>query len=248
MPYRMPSTLRASAPAARYPSEHVGRPPRLVGVLTQPAQALTDLLLGVVVVALAVDLRRMPDVHRYWRASFWWAGIGALGGFVHHGVLVRWPAVATVSWAVLSLMVVMAVSYLLAATVEEVLGPDHARVFWVLRALGVGVYAKLALTGHASVGALLACEGITMACILALWGWAAYRRHPLAGPVLLAILASGAAAGTRALSPDVTRHLFLDPTSMYHLAQIAGMALFYRALRGQARTAGELTAQPDNGG
>src|SRR5215813_5262154 len=70
---------------------------RVVTVLVEPAPALTDLLLGIVVLGLAVGLRRTPAVNRYWRGAFWWAGIGAIGGFVHHGVLVRWPAVASVS-------------------------------------------------------------------------------------------------------------------------------------------------------
>jgi hypothetical protein len=199
-------------------------------VLTQPAQALTDLVLGLVVLGLAFGLRNMPTRHRYWQATFWWAGAGAVGGFLHHGVLVRWPAVAKVSWAVISVMVVVAVSYLLAATVEEVLGPGHARAFWVLRSAGLLAYIGLAVTGHAGVTAMLACESITFACVLALWGWAAYRRQPLAVPVLVAILASGAAAGTRALSPAVTGHVNLDPTSVYHLAQIVGMVLLYRAV------------------
>jgi Family of unknown function (DUF6962) len=199
-------------------------------VLLEPAPALTDLLLGLVVLGLALGLRRVSTVHRYWRSAFWWAGFGALGGFVHHGVLVRWPAVASMSWVILSLMVVLAVSYLLAATVEEVLGPGHARTFWLLRTAGLVAYASIALSGHAGVSAILACESLTMAAVLALWGWAASRHHPLAGPVLLAILVSGVAAGSRALSPSVTGHVNLDPTSIYHLAQIAGMVLLYRAI------------------
>lgn len=215
----------------------------VVWVLTQPAQALTDLLLGLVVLGLALGLRRTPARHRYWQAAFWWAAIGALGGFVHHGVLVRWPAVATVSWAILSVMVVVAVSYLLAATVEEVLGPGHGRAFWLLRAVGLFAYAGLAVSGHAGVTAILACESLTMISILALWGWAAYHRHPLARPVLLAILASGAAAGTRALSPSVTEHVNLDPTSIYHLAQIVGMVLLYRAVTETHRYAARESAR-----
>ena len=198
--------------------------------MTQPAQALTDLLLGLVVVGLAFRLRRVPARHRYWRAAFWWAGIGALGGFVHHGVLVRWPAVGQVSWAILSVMVVVAVSYLLAATVEEVLGTGHGRAFWALRSIGLLAYIVVAASGHAGVTAMLYCESVTFVCILGLWGRAAYQGHPLARPVLYAILASGAAAGSRALSPTVTGYVNLDPTSAYHLAQIAGMVLLYRAV------------------
>ena len=199
-------------------------------VLTQPTQALTDLLLGVVVLGLAIGLARRPATHGYWRAAFGWAAVAALCGFVHHGVLARWPSVATISWATISVMVVLAVSYLLAGTVAEVLGPGHARTFWVVRSAGLLAYLALAVTGHAGIGAILACESITMLGVLGLWGWAAYRQHPLAIPVLWAMLASMAAAGAKVLSPDITGYVRLDPTSAYHLAQIGGMVLLYRAL------------------
>lgn len=209
----------------------------MVTVLTQPAQALTDLLLGLVVVCLAAGLRKVPARHGYWRAAFWWAGIGALGGFLHHGILVRWPPVGRVSWAVISVAVVVAVSYLLAASVEEVLGPGNGRAFWALRAIGLVAYVTIAVSGHAGVTAMLYCESLTFTSILVLWGWAVHRGHPLARPVLYAILASGAAAGSRVLSPEVTGYVSLDPTSVYHLAQIAGMVLLYRAVRSAARLA-----------
>jgi hypothetical protein len=207
-------------------------------VLAQPAQSLTDLAMGVVVVSLAWQLRRAPAAesgrtpaaHAYWQAAFWWAGIAALCGAVHHGVIVRSDRWAQVSWAVISIMVVVAVSYLLAATVAEVLGPGRARVFWLLRSLGLFAYVIAAVTGHAGVTAMLTCESLTMLSVLALWGWAAHQRHPMAGPVLLAVLASGAAAGCQSLSPSVTQLIGLDPTSTYHLAQIVGMALLYRAV------------------
>jgi hypothetical protein len=198
-------------------------------VLAQPAQSITDLALGLVVVILALRLRRVPANHGHWRASLWWAGIAALLGAVYHGVVVRYNDWAEVSWAVISVMVVIAVSYLLAATVAEVLGPGRARAFWLLRSVGLIAYVLLAATGHAGIAAILTCESLTMLCVLALWGWALYWRHPMAGPVILAILASGGAAGAQALSPGVTAWIGLDPTSTYHLAQIVGMVLLYRA-------------------
>ncbi len=69
-----------------------------------------------------------------------------------------------------------------------------------------------------------------MIAILALWGRALHDHHPLAVPVIVAILASGAAAGVRALPSDVTELVGLDPTSLYHLAQIPGLVLLYHAL------------------
>jgi hypothetical protein len=184
----------------------------------------------VVLVILALQLRRMPAVHRHWLSSFWWAAVAALAGAVHHAVIVRWARPAEISWAAISVVVVVAVSYLLAAAVVEVLGPGRARVFWLFRSLGLIAYLGAAVTGHAGVTAMLTCESLTMLSVLGLWGWAALHDHPLARPVLLAVLASGGAAGLKALSPDLTAVVGLDPTSAYHLGQIVGMLLLYRAV------------------
>ena len=172
--------------------------------LSEPALSLTDLALGIVVIALAVLLQRTPGVHRYWRLTFWWVGAAALAGAVHHGVVTYSDTWAGPSWAIISTMVVVAVSYLLAASVVEVLGPGRGRVFWVLRSVGLIAYVGLAIAGYAGVNSILACEGITMIAILALWGRALRDHNPLAVPVIVAILASGAAAGVA--GPPVGRH------------------------------------------
>jgi uncharacterized protein DUF6962 len=203
-------------------------------VLAQPAQSLTDLALGVVVLVLAVQLRRMPAVPRYWLAPFWWSGIAAVAGAVHHAVAVRWARPAEISWAAISVLVVVAVSYLLAATVREVLGPGRARVFWLLRSVGLVAYLGAAVSGHAGVTAMLSCESLTMLSVLGLWFHAARHDHPLARPVLAAVLASGAAAVTKVIPPEATGRIGLDPTSCYHLAQIVGMVLLYRAVSRRA--------------
>jgi hypothetical protein len=211
-------------------------------VLAEPAQSLTDFALGAVAVVLAVQLRRSTMVHTYWRAAFCWFGIAALAGAVHHGVIVRWTQPAEVSWAVISVFVVISVSYILAGTVAEVLGPDQLRTFWLLRSIGVVAYIAMAATGRAGIGAILACESLTMASVLVLWLWAAYRNHSAALPMLLAIAASGAAAAADTPSTDLLRPVGLDPASLYHLAQIAGIVLLYLALRGLARGGGDAFA------
>ena len=203
-------------------------------MLGEPLHSLTDLALGTTAVVLAVRLP--PDVHRHWRSVFWWFGGAALAGAVHHGVIVQWPDVAEVSWALISLAVVVAVSYLLAASVAEVLGPRRARAFWLLRSIGVAAYAAAAATGHAGIGTMLACESVTMASVLVLWLWAAYRDHPLAPAMLLAIAASGSAAAAKLTSAEFLSPTGLDPTSLYHLAQIAGLVLLYLAVAGAAQS------------
>jgi hypothetical protein len=201
-------------------------------VLAEPAEALTDLALGVVIVSLAVRLRRRPAGHGYWLAAFWCFGAAALAGSVHHGVIVRWPQAGHLSWAVVSVVLVVALSYLFAGTVADVLGRERVRAFWLLRGAGLLAYAVMAATGRAGIAAILACESLTMVSVLALWVWAAWRQHPLAPLVLLAMLTSGAAAGIMALDPAQVQVVGLDRTSAYHLAQIVGMVLLYVAVRG----------------
>jgi hypothetical protein len=204
-------------------------------MLAEPAQSLTDFLLGAVAVGLAVQLRRGSTSPAYWQAAFWWFGSAALAGAVYHGVLVRSAEPARASWAVISVIVVVAVSYLLAGTVAEVLGPGRARAFWLLRSVGVVAYVTAAASGRAGINTILLCESMTMMSVLVLWLWAAYRRHPLAPPMLLAVAASGAAATANLTSPELLRPVALDPTSLYHLAQLAGIVLLYLALSGRRR-------------
>jgi len=197
-------------------------------VLVEPAHALTDLFLGIVAVTLALRLRGLPGAHRHWRSALRWFGIAAVAGALHHGVVVRWPDLADPSWALISLMVVVAVSFLLAGTVHDVLGGSHARMFWLLRSVGIAAYLVVALSGHAGIQAILACESLTMASILVLWGLAAHRGHPRAPAMLVAIIVSGAAALTR-LAGDVAG---VDGTSLYHIAQIPGLLLLFVAVGG----------------
>lgn len=203
-------------------------------MLSEPASSLTDLALGLVVAALALGLRHHPGIHRHWRYLLIWVAVAALAGAVHHGVVTYSDRWAGPSWAVISGMVVIAVSYLLAATVVEVLGEGRGRVFWVLRSAGLVAYAALAVTGHAGIEAILLCEGLTMAAVLWLWGLGIARGNPKAPAVAAALAASMVAAVTRALPADVTETFGLDPTSLYHLAQIPGMVLLYLALTRRA--------------
>src|SRR3954449_12915107 len=197
--------------------------------------SLTDLALGLVSLYLFVRFPRDHPASKYWRATFFCAAVAALGGAVHHAVLVGDPHVARVSWAVVSSMVVVVMSFLLAASVIEVLGRSRAIVFWPLRLIGLVAYAIFAITGHASIAAIMWCESITVASVLGLWVWAAAHRHPKARPMLIAIGASIAAAMFR-LVPGAAGLVGLDPNSAYHLAQIVGMVLLFHAVAGTRTT------------
>ncbi|GEL21714.1 hypothetical protein PSU4_06680 [Pseudonocardia sulfidoxydans NBRC 16205] len=198
-------------------------------MLVQPMASLTDLALGLVTLLLVPRLPRDIVWARYWRAAFAWAAATALAGAVYHGVLVDVPRIGGITWAVMSTMVVVVMSFMLAATVVQVLGPARAVWFWPLRLLGVAAYVVIAATGSPSITAIMLCESITMACIIGLWVWAWRRRHPAARAMLVAIGASIAAAMFR-LVPGAAELLWTDPDSAYHLGQIVGIVLLFRAV------------------
>jgi hypothetical protein len=193
--------------------------------------SLTDLALGLVIVYLFRRLPRDGDASRWWRASFAWAAVTALIGALYHGVFVGVPRLQHVSWAVMSSMVVVVMSFVLAASVVEVLGKARSVVFWPLRLIGLLAYGVIAVTGHASITAIMACESLTMACVLGLWGWGALRHQPRAPSMLVAIGISIAAAVFR-LVPGTAALVGLDPDSAYHLGQIVGMVVLFRAVAG----------------
>ena len=198
-------------------------------VLVQPMPSLTDLALGMVTVYLLWRLSRGGEVGRHWRAAFAWAAGTAFAGALYHGVFVGIPQVNALSWAVTSIMVVVVMSYLLAASVVQVVRRSRAVVFWLLRSVGLVAYVVVAMAGHASIMAIMWCESLTMTSILGVWIWAWLRHHPMGRPMLVAIGASIAAAMLR-LVPGAAALAGLDPDSGYHLGQIGGMVLLYHAV------------------
>jgi hypothetical protein len=201
----------------------------LGAMLSEPLPALTDLALGLV--ALLFALRGgTAGVSRTWRRMFWWAAIAALAGAVHHAFITFSDAATGPSWAVISAMVVVTISYALAATVEDVLGPGRGRIFWALRMASLVAYAVLAAFGYYGVSTIVACEGVTMASVIVLWVLAFRRGLPGSGPMLVALAANVFAGITRAMPGSVTELVGLDPVSLYHLAQIPPMALLYVAI------------------
>ena len=97
-------------------------------MLCEPAPSLTDLALGLVALAGLARAAEPAGRAPLLALTFWWTAAAALAGAVHHGVVTCSDTWAGASWAVISGMVVLAVSYLLAATVEEVLGPGRGGV------------------------------------------------------------------------------------------------------------------------
>jgi hypothetical protein len=201
----------------------------LVAMLSEPLPSLTDLALGLVALLFAIRGVR-AGVSKAWRRMFWWAAIAALAGAVHHAVITYSDGLTGPSWALISAMVVVTISYALAATVEDVLGPGRGRIFWALRMASLVAFAGLALFGYYGIRTIVACEGVTMASVVALWVLAYRRGVAGAGPMVVALAANVVAGITRAFPSSITGLVGLDPVSLYHLAQIPPMALLYVAI------------------
>ncbi len=182
-----------------------------------------------------MQLRPRADLTPHWWRTFAWTAFAAFAGAVHHGFVTSSDRWDDSSWAGVTFVVVVAISYLLAASVDEVLGQGHSRAFWALRSASLVAYVIVAVTIGASIGAILLCEGVTMLAVLVLWTIGLRRGHPRAPAVLVAIIASMIAAGIRAVPGDLVAPTGLDPTSLYHLAQIPGLVLLERAAAQRTR-------------
>ncbi len=198
-------------------------------MLSEPASSLTDLLLAAVAAWLAVRLRAQKGLTPHWWRALAWTSAAAFAGALHHGFVTSSDRWDDPSWAIVTFVVVVAISYLLAASVDEVMGAGHARAFWLLRSASLVAYAVVAVTIGASIGAILLCEGVTMLAVLTLWTIGLRRGHPRAPAIVVAIIASMIAAAIRAAPADWVAPTGLDPTSLYHLAQIPGLVLLARA-------------------
>ena len=203
--------------------------------LVEPARSLTDFALGILALIAAVWLSARETGNPHWRWFFAWIGIVALWGGFHHGFIVGHETAAKISWSAISLMVAIAISYLLAASVNSVLGKGRGRPLLIVRAVSLAVFFSLVVSGNASITTLLLTEGLTMAIVLALWVHAWQKEQPGVSLVLAAIIFSMLAAAAKASGAQFTMGGWeFDPNAIYHVAQMPGMLLLLIAVRRRA--------------
>ncbi len=205
--------------------------------LVEPASSLTDFALGLLALIAANRLRpgESSDVH--WRWFFVWIGIAGLWGGFHHGFIVGHATTAAVSWSAISLLVAVAISYLLAASVNSVLGKGRGHPLLVVRAISLAVFFLLVVSGNATVITLMLTEGLAMVLVIVLWLHAWQKEQPGVGLVLAAIMVSLLAAALKASSIQFTLGGWeFDPNSLYHVAQMPGLLLLLIAVQRRAKT------------
>jgi len=191
--------------------------------LAEPASAITDAVLGAVAICAAEALRRRGRADPVLGASVGTVGGAALWGAVHHAALTSRPGASRASWGAIATTLSAGLGLLLVGSARVTLGGGPARSAILVAAAGPVVYVLLARRGRTGIGAMVLAQGPSMAGIVGLWLAAAARRLPGARLVLLAMAASGAAAGARAIPEPSLARVGLDPDAAYHLAQVPGI-------------------------
>ena len=203
--------------------------------LVEPASSLTDFTLGILAFIAAARLIARGATDSHWRWFFVWIGVAGLWGGFHHGFIVGHESVAEVSWSAISLLVAVAISYLLAASVNSVLGKGQGNPLLVVRAISLTVFFVLVVSGNATVITLILTEGLAMALVIGLWVYAWQKEQPGVGLVLAAIMVSVLAAALKASGLQFTLGGWeFDPNSLYHVAQIPGLFLLLVAIQRRA--------------
>ena len=200
-------------------------------MLLEPASSVTDFVLGVLAIGAALSLERKGQVSHHWRLSFFFIGLAAILGGVHHGFIGPDETPGAVSWAVIILSIAVAISFLLSATIYSVLGEARGRSLLAIRSVSLLALFILVVLGRATILTLLITEGLAMIVVVLLWLQAWRLGQPGVPLVLVAIGASLLAAGVRGFSVHVTLGWEFDANALYHLAQMPGVILLYVAVR-----------------
>lgn len=208
--------------------------------LVEPASSLTDIALGVLALFAAARLAARESTDSHWQWFFVWIGIAGIWGGFHHGFIVAHETTAAISWSVISLLVAVAISYLLLASVNSVLGKGRGQGFLIIRAISLVAFLLFVVSGNATVTTLVLTEGVAMAIVVGLWVHAWQKGQPGSGLVLAAIFLSLLAAGFKVSSAQFTLGGWeFDPNSIYHVAQMPGICLMFMAIQRRADAAEE---------
>ena len=211
----------------------------LIASATERTTAATDVLLAVAALAGAALLRRdRPSslARRIWAAALTAAGLASLLGAVTHG-LVMSEGLRERLWQPLYLLLGMAVACFVAGAVGDAWGRRPARrVLPPMLLLALAFYVATRLSGGDFLVFVLFQAGGLLAALV-VYVLLARRRRPGAGLVAAALAASLAAGAIQADDSLAARVVWeFDHNGLYHLAQLAGLALLVaglmRTLRG----------------
>ena len=202
-------------------------------MIDEPMTMLTDYALAGVTGWLGWRLFRAREsqaVRSYWVLAFAALSLAAARGGSYPGYAAALTeGVRHLLWTITVLAIGIASFSMLAGSAFAVTASNPRKLLLALAAAKLALYSVWILAHDAFIY-VIADTGIAMAMVAALHGWSALRDRDRAsgwmlGAVAVSVLASGVQASGYAL------HRHFNHNDMYHVIQIAAMALFYIGAR-----------------
>jgi len=199
-------------------------------MISEPMTMITDIALGAVSAVLGWRLYRNAQeerARRCWGLAFGALAVSALLGGLHHGfAAVMTQATFAVSWKVTVFAIgVFSFGMMAGSVLDTTRGAVRAGLLAIAGAQLVA-YAAWMLTRDA-YGYVVLDTAIAMATLLLLHGWSAVSRRDEASCWALAGIAVSALAAAVQYY-HVALHEHFNHNDLYHVIQIAAMALFFR--------------------
>jgi hypothetical protein len=199
-------------------------------MISEPMTMITDIALGAVSAVLGWRLyrnAREERARRCWGLAFGALAVSALLGGLHHGfAAVMTQATLAVSWKVTVFAIgVFSFGMMAGSVLDTTRGAVRAGLLAIAGAQLVA-YAAWMLTRDA-YGYVVLDTAIAMATLLLLHGWSAVSRRDEASCWALAGIAVSALAAAVQYY-HVALHEHFNHNDLYHVIQIAAMALFFR--------------------
>jgi hypothetical protein len=199
-------------------------------MISEPMTMITDIALGAVSAVLGWRLYRNAQeerARRCWGLAFGALAVSALLGGLHHGfAAVMTQATLAVSWKVTVFAIgVFSFGMMAGSVLATTRGAVRAGLLAIAGAQLVA-YAAWMLTRDA-YGYVVLDTAIAMATLLLLHGWSAVSRRDEASCWALAGIAVSALAAAVQYY-HVALHEHFNHNDLYHVIQIAAMALFFR--------------------
>ncbi|HXU41393.1 MAG TPA: hypothetical protein VN675_03650 [Burkholderiales bacterium] len=203
-------------------------------MVAEPVTMLTDYALGGVTVWLAVLLRKNTSIaSRFWLLAFIALAVTAFLGGTYHGLLIEWL------WKPTVFAIGVASFGMLAGSACATTSGRVRRVLLAAAALKL-VFYEAWMLGHEDFIFVVADTASAMLAVAALHLLALDNPATrwILGGVAVSLIAAGIQAGRLAL------HEHFNHNDLYHVVQIAAMALYYagaRRMRDAGVAAGDLT-------
>lgn len=197
--------------------------------LAEPITMLTDYALAGVSGSLGWLLFRAREnqaSRSYWAMALAALALAAaLGGSYHGFAPMLSISLHDLLWKVTVLTIGFASFGMLVGSATAVAKAHPRKLLLAFAAAKLALYSGWMLA-HDEFIYVIADSGITMAIVAALHGWSAMRRRDIASRYMLgAVFVSLLAAGVQASRFAIHEHF--NHNDLYHVIQIAAMALFY---------------------